>query len=107
MPRGYKRGEIQDARSTGRKRARIVLLKAVADGLIEFKCNKCGVEPVGELTRSNNLDAQHKNKNVLDCDLANLEWLCRSCHKKEDSQTEKGVSLKKDEFGYGLEELGL
>jgi hypothetical protein len=30
----------------------------------------------------------------MDNDLVNLEWLCPSCHKLEDSKTEKGVSQK-------------
>ena len=107
MGRGQQRKPILDERSTGRKRARAVLLVAVAEGLIEFKCRKCGFIPVGELSRDNNLDAQHKNKNWMDNDLANLEWLCRKCHKEEDRQTEKGVSLKDDEYGYGLGNLSL
>lgn len=101
MGRGLKKGEVKDLRSTGRKRARVVLLKAVADGMIRFECNRCQWCPEGELTRSNNLDANHINKNLEDIDLANLEWLCRSCHKLADSVSAKGVSTIKDEFGYG------
>lgn len=48
------------------------------------------------------LQVQHANKNVMDNDPANLEWLCASCHKVEDSQTGVGESLKGDEHGYGL-----
>jgi hypothetical protein len=46
------------------------------------------------------LDANHRNKNVLDNDPVNVEWLCRSCHKNYDSQTGKGVSVRGDEHGY-------
>lgn len=48
------------------------------------------------------LQANHKNKVLSDIDPANLEWLCASCHKEKDSKTEVGVSIKGDEFGYGL-----
>jgi hypothetical protein len=60
--------------------------------------------PVGERTISK-LEANHKNKNIMDNDPQNLEWLCPSCHKIEDSKTSKGVSKFQDEFGYGLDLL--
>jgi hypothetical protein len=75
----------KDPRSTGRKRARTVLKRVGRP----YKCAECGWSPK-EQSRSDTLDANHKNKNILDNDPANLEWLCRSCHKKEDSQTAKG-----------------
>jgi uncharacterized protein YlaI len=46
------------------------------------------------------LQVNHINKDILDNDPVNLEWVCSSCHKLIDSQTEKGVSIKGDEFGY-------
>lgn len=48
------------------------------------------------------LQANHKNKVLSDIDPANLEWLCPSCHKEKDAKTEVGVSIKGDEWGYGL-----
>lgn len=49
------------------------------------------------------LQVNHINKNVLDNDPVNLEWMCPSCHKYKDSATEKGVSIKgDDEHGYGI-----
>jgi hypothetical protein len=106
------RGEPKDLRSTGRKRLRAVLLKEVAEGRREFHCEcvdtthpkhptgPCGYIPPGQIGRSNNLDANHKNKDLNDCDPANGEWLCRSCHALSDRVTEKGVS-KVDTHGYG------
>lgn len=48
------------------------------------------------------LQANHINKNIMDNDPVNLEWLCASCHKEIDQTTAKGVSVKEDEFGYGF-----
>lgn len=95
---------IKDTRSTGRKRGRAVLIKLVEAGEREYCCAKCGHVPekdYKESSRSGGLDCNHKNKNWMDNDPANLEWLCRVCHYEEDRQTERGVSKVKDEFGYG------
>ncbi len=99
--------ELTDLRSQGRKRLRAALMEQVENGSIKFKCAECGWIPVGELSRTNNLDANHINKDLTDCDPVNGEWLCRPCHKKKDSQTEKGVSVKTldgvtNDFGYDL-----
>jgi len=48
------------------------------------------------------LQVNHINKDVLDNDPVNLEWLCAGCHKNKDKQTEKGESIVGDEYGYGL-----
>lgn len=114
---------VKDARSTGRKRGRAVLEKEVREGIRKYACEcvgECGnehkipcgyipppppeglsVAEAGNWKRKHCLDVQHQNKNILDNDPANLSWKCRTCHKGEDSQTEKGVSLIEDEFGYG------
>lgn len=95
------RKEPKDPRSTYRRRARAVLLKLVEQGEREFACEyvkddgeKCGWTPNPDLPvgRSNNLDANHKNKIISDCDPANLEWLCRPHHYAEDRATAKGES---------------
>ena len=99
-----------DPRSTGRKRARKKLFHIRRP----FKCVDCGRSPI-ELPvdcpkdieipgpRVNiKLEANHINKNILDNDPANLEWLCSSCHKRKDQQTGKGESTVDDEFGYGF-----
>jgi hypothetical protein len=97
---------IKDARSTGRKRARATLIKLVESGERVYQCESCGYVPSISYTESRRggdiLDANHKNKNWLDNDPANLEFLCRPCHYKKDRATDKGVSAVKDEFGYGI-----
>lgn len=106
---------LLDARSQGRKRAR----KKLEEIGRPFRCEckgckspKCGVtlndtptcrwKPIPPLGRGNNLDVNHINKNILDDDPVNLEYLCRPCHKAADSVTEKGVSKIEDEMGYGF-----
>lgn len=98
----------KDPRSTQRKRARKVLERVGR----EFKCacpgckgckkfdEGCGYVPTVQ-SRSDSLDANHVNKNIYDNDPVNLEYLCRPCHKNEDSKTAKGVSKIEDEHGYG------
>lgn len=96
---------IRDARSTGRKRGRAVLIRLCESGDRTYSCEECGLVPdksYTESSRSGGLDCNHKNKNWLDNDPANLEWLCRTCHYRKDRMTEKGVSSLEDEFGYGI-----
>lgn len=88
----------EDARSTGRKRGR----KALEESGRPYKCecgekhdwhlgvDQCNYTPQKQ-SRSDTLDVNHRNKNILDNNPANLEWLCRRCHKAIDSRTEKGV----------------
>ena len=56
--------------------------------------------PGGMFPGIGTLQVQHINKNIMDNDPANLEWLCASCHKEVDQQTAKGVSTINDKFGY-------
>lgn len=93
----------KDARSTGRKRGRAVLQKssrpyacACKNSSHSWHEGECGHRPK-EQSRSDTLDVNHKNKNILDNDPANLEWLCRRCHKAEDSETAKGEMSEKAE----------
>lgn len=98
---------IKDLRSTGRKRARAILLKLVEEGEREYKCVDCGYIPSipwTEKSRSGDiLDADHENKNWADNDPSNINFRCRKCHYKKDRATDKGVSSVDDEFGYGYE----
>lgn len=105
-----------DPRSTGRKRGRLVLFREgqeyVCAGTEEVTCGKTSKRlppdapiiiawPESNRVLESSLQVNHINKNVLDNDPANLEWLCASCHKLKDSQSSKGVSIIEDEFGYG------
>lgn len=111
------KGEPVDARSTGRKRGRAVLIKTRRP----FYCEECSRGPKDfpdtyptqlrdvELLADPEdrydsivLECNHINKNILDNDPANLQWLCKSCHKQADMKTEKGVSILGDEHGYGV-----
>lgn len=113
--------EPLDPRSTGRKRGRAVLKEigrpewcgSTQEGGVKVEVYNnvkvgCGRSPVredapgGYYPSMETLQVNHINKNVLDNDPVNLEWLCASCHKVKDSQTEKGESAKGDEYGYGL-----
>lgn len=109
------RGTPKDPRSTQRKRARKVLFKSSRD----YICEDCGCSPVGlpidapkhlklapkEKRTVSSLQADHKSKNIMDNDPANLAWKCPRCHKLSDSKTKKGVIS--ENFGYGLGDLDL
>jgi hypothetical protein len=107
-----------DPRSTQRKRARKVLFKTGRPYIcaeIVKDTGSCGQSPIdglppdapkhlelGPQTLNSGLQANHINKNIMDNDPANLEWLCAKCHKNKDKKTSKGVSIIDDEMGYGL-----
>lgn len=109
--------EPGDPRSTWRKRARAVLIRegfplwcgsTREGGVSEWGCGRSPSDPDapgGHYPGMGALQANHKNKVLSDIDPANLEWLCPSCHKEKDQLTEKGVSIKGDEMGYGFGEL--
>lgn len=101
VPAGKMR-DPKDERSTYRKRARRVLEKAGRS----YWCVDCGRSPTvedapgGHYPGMGALQADHLSKDISDCDPANLEWRCASCHKESDSKTAKGVSALGDQFGY-------
>ena len=97
-----------DPRSTQRKRARKVLFRTGRP----YVCEKCGkspltlppdapkalkLAPVGMRTVKQ-IEVNHKNKNIMDNDLANLQYLCSSCHKLTDNKVVKGKAI--DDFGF-------
>lgn len=109
--------EPKDPRSTQRKRARQILFRSGEP----YVCNHCGKSPKElpkdaprnlelapiHLRTVSSLQANHINKDIMDNDLVNLEWLCPSCHKIADSKTEKGVSPVEPDLDYGIELLDL
>jgi hypothetical protein len=107
------KGTPRDPRSTQRKRARLVLFRLG----IPYVCEVCGCSPK-TLPRDaprnlklaskdkqtvGSLQADHKSKNIMDNDPANLGWKCPSCHKLSDKKTSKGEIT--EDFGYDLENL--
>lgn len=103
----------KDPRSTQRKRARQILFKSGRP----YICEHCGkspktlpqgspknleLAPVGMRTVKQ-LEANHKSKNIMDNDLANLQWLCSSCHKLADNKVQKGNDVEKAGFLAGYE----
>ena len=102
--------QIKDWRSTGRRIGR----RALYNAYVEYKCDTCGktvIEPPKDAPRwfdeiwpedervlASQLQVQHITKDVTDNDLASIKWLCPSCHKLEDSKTEKGVAVETLDF---------
>ena len=94
--------KILDWRSTGRRKARRVLYHA----FVEYKCADCGkttkeppkdapshfneIWPEENRVLSSQLQANHLTKDLTINTEDMVEWLCPSCHKLKDSQTEKG-----------------
>lgn len=111
-----------DPRSTGRKRGRAVLVaierpywcgstqegdvKVEHFGNVTVGCGRSprvADAPGGYYPSMAELQVNHINKDILDNDPVNLQWLCVSCHKKKDSQTDKGESIKgPNELGYNF-----
>jgi hypothetical protein len=102
---------IKDWRSTGRRKARRTLYK----NYISYECIDCGVTSrtppkdaprnfhdlwpiVVKLAEGKVIDAQlqadHETKDLTDNDLDFINWRCPVCHKKRDSQTEKGETTR-------------
>lgn len=98
---------VKDWRSTGRRKARRALYKSWVD----YVCSDCGVTSrtppkdapghfadiwpiIQKLTEGKVIDAQlqadHESKDLTNNDIGFLNWRCPSCHKKRDSQTDKG-----------------
>lgn len=96
---------IKDWRSTGRRRGRRVLYAAY-EPYCCAKCKATVIEPPKDAPDwfdelwpekprilESQLQVQHKTKDLQDNTEEFLEWLCPSCHKLEDLQTDVGVSV--------------
>lgn len=124
---------VGDLRSTGRKRARDVKLLALSESGGRYACEECGIGPVelpptvsskypniqlaeesrqvGLDERGANLQVDHADKDLTNCELSNLTLLCPSCHKNKDMETAPGVAQvgakqrQESPFGYAIEVL--
>ncbi len=106
--------KIKDWRSTGRRIARRTLYKGrvpykcvgyrLPDGS-RFNCGKTTIEPPKDAPRyfdeiwpeeqrvlESQLEADHESKDYQINTLEALNWKCKSCHRKDDSATDKGVA---------------
>lgn len=102
---------IIDWRSTGRRKARRVLFNSYRDfaceGILDDGsiCGRTSIKPPMDApvhfseiwpesnrTLTTSLQAQHLTKDLTQNTDDVLKWLCPSCHKKEDAQTDLGES---------------
>ena len=102
--RGNNKGEIQDIRSTGRRRAR----RSLFNSRVDFCCVDCkrtSKEPPKDAPKwfeeiwpeenrvlDYSLQADHLTKDLYENFEEDLVWRCARCHKESDSQTAKGES---------------
>ena len=57
--------------------------KLLRDGLIQYRCNRCGISTwLGERIA---LELHHKDGNIYNVSLENLELLCPNCHSQTDT----------------------
>lgn len=70
-----------------------------------YECAVCGYAPETN-SRSTSLEVNHKNKVLEDNDPANLEWLCKTCHKEADTKRfeETQKQTNRDLYGNLLDE---
>lgn len=112
--------QVQDWRSTGRKRGRRILyetrreFKCIGVPELGVECGKTVVEPPPDAPSwfediwpeemrvlTSTLQVDHLSKDYTDNDPANLEWACASCHRLSDNLTEPGVSKERTDYsGY-------
>lgn len=97
--------KVIDWRSTGRRKAR----KELYVNYVPYECDTCKrsvkfppkdaplwfeeIWPEERRVLDSQLQAQHMTKDLTQNSVQFLKWLCPSCHKLEDSKTEKGVSV--------------
>jgi len=121
-------GQVQDWRSTGRRRARGILFDSRVDyACVGFNdptthllvpCERTSMAPPKDAPRwfqdiwpeqnrciSSQLQADHLDKDVTHNTIENLVWRCPSCHKIQDQQTEKGMAQEANPHGYDLASL--
>ena len=105
---------IIDWRSTGRRKARRSLFNAQ----VPYKCVDChktslvppkdappwfeDLWPEENRVLSYPLQADHESKDLTNNDPQFLNWRCAPCHKKRDSQTDKGESTVIEDYWSGV-----
>lgn len=82
--------------------------RIIEEKLLEYKCNKCGIENWNNEPIS--LHIHHKNGNCYDNRLENLEFLCPNCHSQTENFAGKGINFGKkkvrdDELIRALKEM--
>ena len=107
---------IKDWRSTGRRKARRELyanyvpyrcVGYLLPGGSRYNCGKTTKEPpkdapawFSEIWPDNlrvldvQLEADHESKDYRNNELDYINWKCKSCHRLDDNQTDKGVAQK-------------
>jgi hypothetical protein len=112
--------KILDWRSTGRRKARRSLYNAyvpyacvgyLQDDGTRFTCNKTTIQPPKDAPKwfeeiwpeelrvlEVQLEADHESKDYTNNELDYVNWKCKSCHRLDDSRTEKGVPQKTENY---------
>lgn len=73
-------------------RRSVVRDKILKQGLIEYKCSECGLDPVWN-GKPITLQLEHKNGIPNDHRLENLTFLCPNCHSQTDTWAGKGSKV--------------
>lgn len=91
QPSSYRPKSVSKIFVIGKKRSSVVRRRIIKDGLLPYKCLKCGLtdrwngEPL-------TLDLDHINGNRADNRLENLRFLCPNCHTQ--TPTSRGRNSK-------------
>lgn len=104
---------IRDWRSTGRRIARRTLYQAkvpyacvgFTKNKVNYPCGKTVKEPPKDAPKwfdeiwpesgrvlDHQLEADHESKDYSNNNLDHINWRCKSCHRFQDQQTDKGVA---------------
>lgn len=125
----YDESEYSEGTLRGRKFARRTYLEYLAENGLPYACEgsqlgePCGLGPdtlpsgapenlrlgdkqVSEGVPGHHLQVDHKDKDISNNDVSNLQLLCVSCHKVKDTQEETPTGpptrKKSDPYGYAL-----
>lgn len=101
---------VQDWRSTGRRKAR----KELFNAHVSYECADCKkstisppqdappwfeeIWPEENRVLASQLQADHETKDFTQNEVQYLNWRCPSCHKKQDLTTGKGEATVTEKF---------